>query len=387
MPLADDVIAIHPWIGELGIPPATLDEWLATYAEDPYGLVEAVRSSPQWAARYPSLRDPITGQLRDGMSEADYIAREAQYRQLMSYYGDATYRYDDPSDFSWFFENDVQPSELESRFTIYNTLDQASTEIKQAFYVYGGMDVTTDDLYTAIVAGSIGDAGGMYRIRDYRNLAEAVSRSWLMQEYEAKITADPPDYETWATRLTTFTLQQAQQMVSTDPTMSSTVVLPTPEQAREVLDKLYASAQVESVGRKNFGVPQIEQAYRLALVGSTATRHGFELPTEQRLTHWLEAGVQRANALQAYAATSTKGAAMRSQLARAGFADMDATSLAEGLMQGGSGEIVNAQLTTRLTLAESAAQAKVVETGAAQVGMGRAGRLEQQGIREVGATR
>jgi hypothetical protein len=137
-------------------------------------------------------------------------------------------------------------------------------------------------------------------------------------------------------------------------------------------------------------VPDLERAFQLATIGSAAKVGRFELPTTQQAVRWLEAGVQRSQALAAYSQAAVQGASIQASLKRAGFeAFTNTTALVESLLEipGGAGAAVSAVGQTRVALAATAAQAATTETGAAQVGLGRSGRLEQTGIREVGVTR
>ena len=356
--LAADIKANFPWLVDLNL----FDEVIG-WAEEGYSATEiygAIQQTAQYAARFPAIKDP-DGQRR--YTEAEYIEKEQSYRSLMSQYGDAAYRYDDPSDFAVFFDQYILPEELQTRFETYSALEQSSQDLRAAFYVYAGIDLTTDDLYTALV----NDQAAVDLERTYNERTAATEMTWAV----------------YRERVSEFSTREMAKLL-TD--LSNTGIVTTAA-AQEFLrdgsaitDSLIDAFTAVGLDPTNtaptpdlLSLPQMQKALQQALIGSAATTYGFALPEADRIQEWIEAGVDRADAGQMFGTVASQGARLGSVMQRAGIGTLN---LQDALLQG-----VDAVAAGKLRYAVKSEDAAASERRGASISTNRLGSVVQQGLR------
>src|SRR5213076_1774380 len=137
--------AEFPWLARLGLGLSWFQEQAAQVTTDDE-MLGNLRQTSQYKTLFPAiLRDD--GTMR--ADEATYLRTNDDYRSLMKQFGRSDQEYDNPSDYVGLWQNEIHPDELKQRLTMWDTLDKGSDDIKNDFYVYAGMKLSTDDLYAA----------------------------------------------------------------------------------------------------------------------------------------------------------------------------------------------------------------------------------------------
>lgn len=288
MALLDDLQQAFPWLRQLGLSPAWLRNTAAEAASSAE-LVQAIRGTKQWQRRFPAIYRS-DGTLR--ATEAEYIAREADYRKVLRDFGmDDGRRYINPQTLVGFFEGEISPDELQDRLTIYNHLrGPGGRRTRESFYVYAGLDISTDDLYEAVV-----DPAAEQRLQFlYNNRAAALA----------------PDYQGWITRATQVglnrvanTLKRLQDQGAVTGTAVQRLLAIDPGFAREVMNQIYrpiGARRVVGGNAEALPLQDLLEAFEFAAVGAAAQSAGLELPTLERLQEIRNIGVERSQAIQAY---------------------------------------------------------------------------------------
>jgi len=354
--LVANITSSFPWLGTMPSLVGSIVTWAeqGKTAAEIYGLMV---QTTEYRARFPSIRDS-TGMKR--MDESAYIQREQQYRTVMIRYGDAAYRYDDPSDFAAFMENGMEPTELESRFQMWDALDQYGSDVKAAFYIYAGVNLSTDDLY--------------------RTMVDPKFKQDLQQQYTVRTALSSPDYDTWLDRTTEMVLadvaKQLDQYASSGVAPSSAVA-ELAQMSRETA-KTWVAAMYESDAKKEaLSFSELSQAFNYAMIGGAAMQYGIDAPPAEKIGEWVGKGVDRAKAATAFGTIATQGAFINSMASRAGM-DVDNLNLTEALLEG-----VNAQQAALIDMANKAAKASATATGAARFDQSRSGSLQQGGMKPL----
>lgn len=294
--LVDELRQAFPWLNEIGLSPEFFHQLVATSA-GPSEIYQKLRQTTQYRQRFQG-KDRADGSSR--MTEAQYIATESNYRQVAAQYGEAA-RYMNREALIGLFENEIDPNEFRDRLEIHRKVREEGGALKDAFYVYAGMDLTDDDLFEAAVDPAAGQR--------------------LQDEYNAKVAASPLDYETWITRATTLgmtkvskqlddlrrtgalTGQAVQSFLRTDPAF-----------ARQMMDVLYHGGDPNSAETLN--LQDLLATFEYAAIGAAARGAGLSIPDRQRVAELRSAGVTRAKAMEGYQQYGTRagiyaGAAQR----------------------------------------------------------------------------
>jgi hypothetical protein len=271
--------ANFPWLERVG---ASAD-WLRQQAIDvaqPDEILTRLRQTSGYKAATQGIQR-ADGTLR--MSEKDFFDRTNDFRKVLKQYGRSDYEYDNPNDLLSFFESEVDPNELKQRLETYQAIDRSSQDMKDAFYVYAGMRVSTDDLYNATVRPE--------------------SQRQMQDEYMQRTSAAPLDYQTWITRATeaglnrvTKRLQDEQSNGALTGQAVSSVMSIDPAFARQMADVLHTGSN----GTRTLELPELMHAFETAMIGSAASANGLQLPDAQRIEEFRQAGVDRAKALKSY---------------------------------------------------------------------------------------
>lgn len=348
------IIQTFPWLTQLGMA-AQIQQWAADPAMTPEGIVAEVRNTQQWKAMFAGIYR-ADGTLR--ATEGEFLRTRADYRTLLRQYGRPDYEYDDPEDFRAFFEQDIQPDELQERFQVYETVKRSDQFVREAFYVYAGMSITEDDLYLMAT--------------------NPVERDKYVREYNARVAANPLDYPTWITRATEAGLQSVtnlledlrQEGVLTEDAVSRVSGLH-PDFARQMADALYHGGTADGTF---LNLNELMYSFQYALIGGAASQAGLGLPDEGRLEQLRQAGVDRAKALEGYSKIASQGEAFQGMLTRAGSQRFSTNDFEKALfLQTGEAET--------LRRAQAQEEALGQAGGGAAFSQGRTGGLQQRGLR------
>lgn len=297
----DEARRLFPWAEDLGL----LDLIEAQIKEEASveEIIAEVRQSTPYKMRFVSILD-ADGTRR--MSEAEYLATTEEYRNVLKDFGMFNPNEDTATHYSAFFEGSIDPNELKDRLTVYTNLDRGSAAVKDAFYVYAGMDVSTDDLYQATVSPEF--------------------RNELLDNYDQTVSSQTFDYETYITRATERGMQRTVEVLKdmqrnglvTGQAVSK-LMATDPNFAREIMGALYGSTGPDN---RTLNLDELMSSFEYAMLGSAATESGLEMPTLERVEQLRSAGINRAQALRAYGSFAQQepglqGMAQRSNLGTA----------------------------------------------------------------------
>lgn len=295
-----DLEVRYPWMKQMGISTSWFQEAAAT-SSGADEIVSKIRQTPQYKARFPGLYRK-DGSMR--MNEAQYLQTEASYRGLLRQYGFNVDEYATPASLMGFFDSEMDGNELQSRLQTYTTIKQSSQATKDAFYVYSGLNITDEDLYSATV--------------------DPAARQNLVDAYNAQVAGNPFDYQTFITRATEVGNQRVAKLLgdmkSTGAVTGAAVqaVLSTdPNFARTIMDALYTGGGME--GATTLNLNELLSAFEEAALGAAATNAGLDLPTKERIAELRTAGVQKAQATESYMAYGQNKGIYAAAVQRAGF--------------------------------------------------------------------
>lgn len=358
----DDIIANAPWLDFMPGLVGTITTWLEE-GVDAATIVSRVRQTDEYRNFFPGMFD-TNGQMRFS-NEREYLDTVASYRTVLrNYVGEA--EYDDAYDFVGFMELDMSPDELASRLSIWDTVKRNSQEIKSAFFVYAGLEVSDEQLYDAIVDPTIADT--------------------LTESYQRNLALNPPDLDTFRDRLIQDVIGQQQAELNN---LKNAGVLTQSQVTEQMANLTYERIQpiadlvIATGGQEQFEVSlaSLQRSLNFALIGSAATQYGFELPTEDKVQEYVAAGVDRQQALEAYGLTATQGGMLAASVQRAGLNIDGLTGLTDAALG------VDARQATVLQQALSQSRARVAETGGFAAQVSRSGQVQSQGLRLGGGTR
>lgn len=342
----DELRALFPWLDQIGVDP----KWFQQVAVDTFGNPDAAlvkfRQLPQYKQRFPGLWRQ-DGSLR--MNESEYLRTEDQYRTILRQAGFDESLYKNPSDLAPFFESEQAPDELNQRVEVYQRVRDASQPVRDAFYVYAGMDVSVDDLFEATVD---------------ENMAARLSG-----EYVQRISSQSFNYETFINRVTEVAGRRAADLVSKNGDIIT--VQHDPELTRTVMDLLYTSGVQ---GAQPLALDELLAAYEEAVLGATATAAGLSIPTKERIAALREAGIQRAQAQRAYLEFARSGGSLSGGAQRAGLGAIDQNRFERGVFLG------DGSATQALQTGAAYEQAAGVGGGQFRFDQNRYGRLYQRGF-------
>lgn len=303
MSLADELFATFPWLKRIGLTIDQMREWVIQYPDSPEAILAEARKTPAWQNMFPGLRR-ADGTLRT--NESNYLQRDDEYRTLLKQFGRASSEYDSPMDTAAFWNQEIDPNELQQRLQTWDAIDRGSTDVKEAFYVYTGQRLTTDQLYEAAV------------------YPEAATR--LRDEYNQRVAASPLDYQTWITRATEAGLDRVTKSLGdlqnagilTGGAISS-VTATDPGFARQMMDVLYHGGDPQ--GGQFLSLQELLHSFEYALIGGAATANGLSAPSKEQVQALRQAGIDRAKAMEAYSAFASQknalaGAVQRTNLGR-----------------------------------------------------------------------
>jgi hypothetical protein len=296
MALLDDIRSQYAWLEVVG-----LEQFVIDVIRDGATVDEAlakVRQTPQYKARFPAM---IAADGRRRFStEAAYLAEEQSYRQVMIDFGVFDPYQDSPVDYMAFFDSSIAPEQLRQRFTMYRALEEGSQDLRDAMYVYAGLDVSVDDLFQAVVSPEF--------------------RQQMISTYDEAVALQNLDYETFITRATERGLQRVTETLRNMQTLGlvtgqavSQMLSIDPNFAREMMGAIFQSGTPDT---RTLGVEELMAAFDYAMLGSAATEAGFQLPTRERIAEFRAAGVDRARALRGFSEAALRRAGLEGMAAR-----------------------------------------------------------------------
>lgn len=343
---------MYPWAKQLGLDQVIRD--YGTQGLDTDQIYAALQQTDQY--KYQTQGMYKADGTKRFSSESAFFAWRDQTSQILKNYGAPGNDYNDPTDYVGLAESEMtDPSELEKRLQTYNSIKASSDDVKAAFYVYAGRTLTDDELYTATV-----------------DPQAAVD---LTSDYNQKVALSPLDYDTWITRATQFATSATvdkltnlkAQGVDTGDAIDQIKAMD-PDFAKQLATSLFQSTSTD------MGLDAFTQAYNAALIGGAAKMNGVEVPTEDRVKQFAQAGVDRAKALSAYAEIGSKGQLYAGEAQRAGF-NIDTSGLEDAflLQSGPSLDIVKR--------ADAGEKAGGMSGGKATIGQdNKTGKVQQLGL-------
>lgn len=325
----EDPIAVlensFPWLKDIGIGVKFFDDLRREGINllNAQLVLERIRRTDQWQERFEGIRDP-NGTLR--FPESEYLRRERQMLDVLRDYGDPDYIYE-PGLLGSLFDNGLDdPDDLEQRLRTYRQIETGGRDLQDAFYVYAGMRVSVDELYEALVDPAAGER--------------------LINNYETRQLNSNLDYETFIQRATEAGLQrvadeltQLQQSGAATARAVAEVRSIDPQFAEQMLAAIAQGAGTETP----LSLAELEQAFAYAMIGSTATGQGLELPGEERVQEIINAGKNRAAVNQAYADFSMNRNLYRAAVRRAGGGEFTQADFEEAALLEEGSEIARFQ--------------------------------------------
>jgi hypothetical protein len=308
MDFFESLKAQYPWLESIGLDARWFQEAAATSANTDE-FIAKLRGTSQYKSRFPGLYRP-DGTMR--MTEGQYMQRESDYRTLLRQYGYNMERYRNPGDLAGFFDSEQDPNELQQRLETYRSVKEGGREIKDAFYVYTGMKLSDDDLYSMVV--------------------DPEARNRVAKNYNARVMAQQFDYDTWLTRATEVGMQSVADKLTelaTDrhgqPARVNRAdilrVLQTDTNfAKQVMSAIFTGGQgLQAIDAQPMALQDLLAGFEYAAIGAAANRAGLSMPTKERLAEIRTAGVNRQSAIEGYTAYGTNRRIWDAASRRAGY--------------------------------------------------------------------
>lgn len=350
--LLDQLRASFPWIDQIGLSPQFFQDLVAGAASSAE-IITTLRQQPQYRARFQGLWRQ-DGSVR--MTEAEFLRTEGEYRQLLRQYGFAA---EAEGPVNQFFESEQDPNELRERLQTFRQVQEGGRAVREAFYVYAGMRLSDEDLYSATV--------------------DPTARAGLYDEYNRRVSSSTFDYSTWITRATEVanervadTLSGLQRQGALTGQAVQTVLRTDPNFARQMMDALYTGG----TGGADAGLSlqELLSAYEYAAIGAAASQAGLSLPTRERIAEIRAAGVDRARASQAYMQYGQSRGALEAAAERQGTT-FTQSEFEQAALLG------NADAANKMQRIVAAEQAAGEGQGQFRFDVGRQGQLRQDGMR------
>ncbi|MCS5683888.1 MAG: hypothetical protein NZ654_01445, partial [Acidimicrobiales bacterium] len=241
-------------------------------------IIAEVRKSNQYQQQFPGMIGPDG--IRRYRTESEYLTAVEGYRGVLQDYGEYDPGTDTPMSYVAFMDAGIDANELRDRFGKYRTVQAGSQELKDAFFVYAGMDVSDEDLYQAMVSPQF--------------------REELSNEYDVTVANSAPDYETFierarqvSTEAVVKTLELLAARNATTGTMVSRVMSMDPAYGRDLIAALFTGGD-PAANTRTLTLSELTEAFSEAVMGAAATESGWELPTKDRLAEFRAAGIEAA---------------------------------------------------------------------------------------------
>ncbi len=274
--LLTEIADAFPWAVELGFLDLIKD--LVVDGAGAEQIIAEVRKSNQYQQQFPGMIGPDG--IRRYRTESEYLTAVEGYRGVLQDYGEYDPGTDTPISYVAFMDAGIDANELRDRFGKYRTVQAGSQELKDAFFVYAGMDVSDEDLYQAMVSPQF--------------------REELSNEYDVTVANSAPDYETFierarqvSTEAVVKTLELLAARNATTGTMVSRVMSMDPAYGRDLIASLFTGGD-PAANTRTLTLSELTEAFSEAVMGAAATEAGWELPTKDRLAEFRAAGIEAA---------------------------------------------------------------------------------------------
>ena len=286
MALWDDVLEANPWLSTLGISTARLKALSAT-SSGPTELLAKLRQEDVVKRRTQAMyRSDGT---RRFASEAELFRWEDQVRGVLRQAGvDVDREYANPATLIGFAESNLAPDEVRDRLAAWKGVKESGQRAREIFYVYGGLNLSDDDLYEALVDPAKGQA-----LQDNVNKAvgEQLSTPGAWEAWKNRA------FEAGQARIVTI-FEQARKTGATFATTIQRVLAVDKQFGNDMMDALYTGGDPEA--GDFLDLTSMLDAYEFMAVGAAAEGAGLELPTLERLKEIRAAGIQRSQAIDSY---------------------------------------------------------------------------------------
>jgi hypothetical protein len=357
------VLTEFPWLRDVPALADNIADWLTKgYGPDEI-LYQVRRTSVYRNQMFPGMFDENDRMRFD--SEASYISTMRDYQAtLRNYIPNTETRYDSFRELQGFVQGDISPRELEDRLKIWHQITNSSQPVKDAYYVYAGLELTDEQIYAATVDPSA-----------YKH---------LKRQYDARVTQLTTSQQVFdrmtertAANLGALVSDMSDQGIITEAEADRLVRGINPQRVGRWINAMLTEAQRRAAGEREYmGLADLQQALNYALIGSAASQQGFDLPDESRIGALVDAGVDRAKALETYGVMARQGGFIAGALQRSGMGQGTMEEVEAGLF--GVGDKGQA---ARLDWALRTEEARGSERSGASFGQTRQGQLVQQGLR------
>lgn len=346
--------AEFPWLDSIGLDPS----WFQTTAAEASGPAEILvklRATPQYKQRFPGMYRS-DGSIR--MNEAQYMAREQDYRTLLRQYGYNLEDYATPATLVGLFSSEQDPNEFQQRLQTYADVQRSSQAKKDAFYVYAGISLTDDDLYAATV--------------------DPASAQNLSNEYNRATAAGAFDYTTFITRATEVGNRRVADVLTSMSKQGQVtgaavqaVLAVDPQFARSIMDVIYTGGSGNVLS--SLSLEDLLASFEYAAIGAAASEAGLQMPSKERVAEIRQAGVERKQAADAYLAYGQRAGSISAAVQRAGYSEFTQDEFEQAQFLG------NGALTRELN--DGLAREEAAGKGSGEFRFGESnGRLQQGGF-------
>jgi len=296
--LVAKIAADFPWASEFGFLDMIKD--LAIENATAEQIVAELRASEVYKQQFPGMAG--SGGIRRFDNEGQYISARRNLRNVLIDYGAYDPATDSPMDYVAFFDAGIESNELASRFDYYRALEEGSRDLRDAFFVYAGMEVSVDDLFQATVSPQF--------------------RNELVNNYDQNVASQPLDYATYidrarqvSTNAVVETLERMQARGDMTGTAVSRVLQLDPEFGQQLMASIFTGGG-SAADTRTMQLPELTRAFEYAVMGSAATQAGFAIPDKARLEEFRQAGIDSAKLTTAYSRLGEKGSALSGMLNR-----------------------------------------------------------------------
>jgi hypothetical protein len=316
--------------------------------------VGLIRQTEQYRRRFVAIRAPDGTLL---MTEAEYIATERNYYDVLQRYGYEA-AYGSAESYAAFFRNGITARDLDQRLGVYQAVQRGSSHLRNAFYIFAGVSMSDDDLYSYIVDPNV--------------------RATADQVYRTRATSQTLDYPTYVKRVAEVATNDALRTLTNlsdagmDVSGQTSALMSSTPAVREA----YADGMIQH-GRAGGFITSEEHlvhSLELAMLGAAASEQGFALPSAARIEQFLSAGVDRTRALQEYGQFAARASALNAQSQRARGRGFGQYEFENATFLSSASDI--------LTLTRAIAQERAVARGEGSFSLSqdRSGRLVQSGF-------
>lgn len=356
------IVNEFPWLRDTPGLVTSIQTWMEDGMEGEQILYRLRQSRVYRQQLFPGMFDDDNRMRFD--SEASYIQTMNDYGRIMRNYNpDGASRYEDFRDFQGLLQMNVSPAELEDRYKIWHQVQNSSQPVKDAYYIYAGLELADEQIYAAIVDPSA--YRQLKRQYDAR-VANLTSTQQVFDRMQERTAANLGSLVSDMEETGVITQAEADQMLRHI----------TPNRVGRWINAMLNEAQARAGGdREYMGLADLQQAMNYALIGSAATQAGFELPEENRIAALVDAGVDRAKALETYGLMARQGGFMAGAMQRAHLGRGTTEEMEEGLFG------VSGAAAARVDWAMRTEEARAAERGGPGFGQTRQGQIVQSGLR------